>query len=102
MCQAIYSLDPNGVGGACSAIPSSLRRELGPHLLPFGASMGSSIDSNVLAIHHGRRFQIEGSVILPTQITASIPLGRAKITETFRGSQKQSSGKKALIRIRLI
>ncbi|PYT36574.1 MAG: hypothetical protein DMG45_26740 [Acidobacteria bacterium] len=64
--------------------------------------MCSSIDSNVFAIHHGRRLQIEGSVILPTQIIARIPLGRAKITRTFRGSQKQSSGKKALIRIRLI
>src|SRR6266550_503679 len=88
MCQSICSWDPNGVGGAGSAIPSSLRRELGPHLLPFGASMGSSIDSNVFAIHHGRRFQIEGFVFLPTQITARIPLGRAKITGTFRGSRK--------------
>jgi len=41
-------------------------------------------------------------VILPTQITARIPLGKANRTRTFRGSPKAKLGKGGLIRIRLI
>src|SRR5262249_23279873 len=56
---------PKDVGGAGSTIPSSLTRELGPPatgLLPLGAGMCSSINSNVFAIHHWCRFQIEHSI----------------------------------------
>jgi len=41
-------------------------------------------------------FFVDRLVILPTQITARIPLGKANRTRTFRGSPKAKLGKGGL------
>src|SRR5262249_33624869 len=60
-----FDVRPSGVVGLGNSIPSSLRRELRlPTIvvLPLGPGMRSSVNSNVLAVHHRCRLQVEQSI----------------------------------------
>src|SRR5215831_20058484 len=61
----IVTYRPWRYGGLGNSIPSSLWRELRLStivVLPLGAGMRSSVNSNVFAVHHRCRLQVEQRV----------------------------------------